>query len=914
MASLVGREEEQSALEAVLERAQSERSGVLVLRGEPGIGKTAMLQMAEECADGMRVLRCVGIEAEHELAFAGMHQLVRPCLDLIDNLPEPQAAALRSALGLSYETVEDRFLVSLGLLSLLAEYGDEGPVLCLIDDAQWLDRPSAEALVFAARRLEAEPIAILIAAREGDPRRFEASGLPELGLTGITDDAAAELLRTRLEHDLPAEVAAVLIDSAAGNPLALLEMPAGLTPNQLDGSEPIVGPPGARGAVEAEYRARIAALPEPARQVLLLAAADELGDTGTVSRAAEQLGRSLADLRAAEEAGLAQVDERVRFRHPLVRSAVYRGASRDARAAAHEALAAVLDDSSRRVWHRAAVTDGADEALAAELEIAGEQAAARGAQVTAAAAFERAAELSAEPSRRGGRLARAAQTCMAAGRMDTALALVERARPVISDPGQLISLEMVRAIDASRRGSPLESHAITVAAGQALAEVDPDQARTMILWSLFASFQGGWGERVVPEVHAALRALAGSGQSAEVERYGLAMVEGVEAILGGEVQLAGELFDETDRIAETLSAIPLATMPAFVHLIRGEFAAMCEVVSGKLSEQRAQGGVVGLVGGISLLAGAQVFERRLRPAVASVDEGLQLARQFGYENDETGLLALRARIAALQGREEDCREDAAEAMRRSLANGIGWATLNSRLAVAELELGLGNAAGALAQLDQLDQSLVPPIAMVATPDVVDAALRVGEPERAVATVEAYGAWAPLSRGSLVHATLARCRAQIAEDDDAEALFNEALDRHRLDAAPFERARTELAFGEWLRRTRRKTDARAHLRTALDTFEGMGAALWAERARGELKATGETARKRDPTTVDDLTPQELRIARLVAEGATNRDVAAQLFVSPKTVEYHLRKVFMKLGVRSRVELASVGLGDALAVAD
>jgi DNA-binding CsgD family transcriptional regulator len=290
----------------------------------------------------------------------------------------------------------------------------------------------------------------------------------------------------------------------------------------------------------------------------------------------------------------------------------------------------------------------------------------------------------------------------------------------------------------------------------------------------------------------------------------------------------------------------------------------------------------------------------------SVDEGLQYARQFGYVNDEIGLLALRARIAALQGREQDCRDDAAEAMRRSLANGIGWATINARLALGELELGLGNPAEALAQIDQIDRTPVPPIWMMAVPDLVDAALRVGERERAVEAVEAYAAWAPVTRATHVHATLARTRAQVADGDGAETLFGEALELHRLEASPFERARTELAYGEWLRRERRKTDARVQLRTALDTFEGMGASLWAERARGELQATGETARKRDPSTIDDLTPQELRIAHLVADGATNRDVAAQLFVSPKTVEYHLRKVFMKLGVKSRVELAGAQL--------
>jgi DNA-binding CsgD family transcriptional regulator len=497
--------------------------------------------------------------------------------------------------------------------------------------------------------------------------------------------------------------------------------------------------------------------------------------------------------------------------------------------------------------------------------------------------------------------------------MDTALALVERARPLTSDPGQVAALEVVRAVEAMRRGSPLECHALTMAAGRALGEANPDQARTMILWSLFASFQGGWADRVLEDVHSALRTLEGAGGNPDLAAYGLAVVEAVGEILAGDADRAKKRFDEVDRRHEALGSIPLATMPGMVHLIRGEFADMCEVVTRRLAEQRAHGAVIGLAGAISLLVGAQVFDRRLRPALASVDEGLQLARQFGYENDETGLLALRARIAALQGREEDCREDAGDAMRRSLANGIGWATLNARLALAELELGLGNPGETLAHLDQMERSVVPPVTMMAIPDLVDAALRVGERGRAVEAIDAYRAWAPISRATLVHATLTRARAQVADGAEAESLFAEALDLHRLDPAPFERARTELAFGEWLRRERRKTDARAHLRNAIDTFEGMGASLWADRASGELHATGEKARKRDPSTVDDLTPQELRIAHLVAGGATNREVAAQLFVSPKTVEYHLRKVFLKLGVKSRIELATTPL-DPLAEAN
>src|SRR5689334_13626786 len=361
---LVGRSRQQRELDSLLECARRERSAVLVVRGEPGVGKTTLLDYAYDQAQGMRVLRCAGIEAEHELPFAGLQQLLRPCQELIERLPAPQAAALNGAFGLSFDGAPDRFLVALGALSLLAEAGDREPVLCIVDDAQWLDEPSIEALTFAVRRLEAEPVAVVIAVREGDARSVELPGLPELQLDGLDDKAARELLGARLRDDAAPEVVERLIADARGNPLALLELPAGLTAEQLAGAEPILGPPPVRPAVEAAFVTRVRALPEPARRLLLIAAADESGDVPAVGAAAAQLGLQLADLRAAEAGGLVKVDASVHFRHPLVRSAVYRSASRDERKVVHEALAAVVAEPTRRAWHRALVADRADEEIA----------------------------------------------------------------------------------------------------------------------------------------------------------------------------------------------------------------------------------------------------------------------------------------------------------------------------------------------------------------------------------------------------------------------------------------------------------------------------------------------------------------------------------------------------------------------
>jgi DNA-binding CsgD family transcriptional regulator/tetratricopeptide (TPR) repeat protein len=901
---LVGREAEQRALDALLQSARDERSAALVLRGEPGIGKTALLAYAADNAHDMRVLRCVGIEAEHELPFASMHQLVRPCLHLVDRLPAPQAAALRSALGLSFDGVTDRFLVSVGLLSLLAEACDDGPVLCCVDDAQWLDQPSAEALVFAARRFQAEPIALLMAVREGEARRFDAPGVPEVELEGLSDEDARALLTAQLDRAPAPDVVATLLGTAHGNPLALVELPTALSEAQLEGAEPILGPPPVRGAVEAAFGARIARLPDATRRVMLLAAVDEAGDVAALERAATHQGLAMTDLDAAEHDGLVRVDGAVAFRHPLVRSVVYRSATRSERRSAHEALATAVDDPMRGAWHRALVTDGADETIAAQLEEAANQAAGRAAHATASGAFERAAELSEGAERAGHRLTLASQAALNAGRLDSAVALADRATRVGVAPLDAAQLSLIRGANAGRRGSPMETHTLLRDAAVGLAEVAPEMAMELMLWSVFVGLQGGWPERALADVDGAL----GSMQSnSPMGRFGRAVIDGAFALLARDSALAHDRLSAAIAVGDVTAEGRSTIMPAFVHLFMGDFARATAVARRAIAGLREHGTLAPLAGSLPLLAAAEIAARQAREAATTVAEGLELADSLGYENDRTGLLGVEARVAAFQGREDECRESAEAAMRRGVANGVGWAMVNARLALAELELGLGNAREAIEHLEQLDPTPFPPIAAMATPDYVDAALRLGEPARAAERLERFAQWAPVNDGPLVRGMLVRCRAVLAEDAaEAEALFEQALADHADDVPAFERARTQLARGERLRRERRKLEARTQLRSALDVFEGLGAALWAERTRAELRATGETARKRDASTVDDLTPQELRIASLVAGGASNRDVAAQIFVSPKTVEYHLRKVFLKLGVASRVELARIPL--------
>ena len=903
---LVGRESERSTIDALLQSARSERSAALVLRGEPGIGKSALLEYAADSAPDMTVLRCVGIEAEHELPFASMHQLVRPCLDLVERLPAPQAAALRGALGLSFDAVRDRFLVSAGLLSLLAEACETGPVLCCVDDAQWLDPASAEALVFAARRFQAEPVALLMAARSDDARRFDAPGLAELEVGGLDERHAQTLLSARLDRPVAPDVVARLLQTAHGNPLALLELPSALSDAQLDGLEPIVGPPPLRGAVEAAFGSRVTELPEAARRVLLLAAADDVGDLATVQSAAEALGLELTDLDEAERVGLVRIDGGVAFRHPLVRSAVYRSATRRERREAHEALAAAIDDPVSRAWHRAVVADRPDEALAGELESAAGQAVTRSAHATAAVTFERAADLSEDPAARGRRLRGAAQAAMDAGRLDGALALVGRSRALVTDAFEVAQLDLIEATEAGRRGSPADGSRMMREAAEAIAQRAPELATELALWAVFTGLQGGWDHQRFLEAE---RVLAQVGFEGPLGHFARALIDGLHATFDGESARAGECFAAALAHRDELTGQRTVAMPVFVWALTGDWQNARRASERMIATLRADGVVTGLVGALPLLAYGEMALRRLRSAQATVAEGLELARQLAYENDETGMLGVQARILAVQGDEQGCRETAQAALRRSVDNGIGWATKNARLALAELELGLGHPREALAHFEQIDPTPVPPLVTMATPDFVDAALRAGEVQRAAAAAERFAAWAPVSRAPFVHGMVARCRAVLAEDPgEAEACFQLALALHARDAPPYERARTQLAYGERLRRERRKIEARAQLREALEAFEGLGTAPWAERARGELNATGESARKRDASTIDDLTPQELRIAQLVAAGASNRDAAAQLFVSPKTVEYHLRKVFLKLGLSSRIELARVALAE------
>jgi DNA-binding CsgD family transcriptional regulator len=883
---VIGRSAEQERIAAVLADAREGRSGVLVLRGEAGIGKTTLLRAAEEQADGMTVLRSTGIESEHDLPYAALHQLVRSHLTLLERLPEPQAAALRGAFGLSFDAVEDRFLISLGLLSLLAELAEESPVLCLVDDAQWLDGPSAGALLFAARRLEAEAVAMLVGAREGDARRFDGPGLPEITLGPLEDDQARGLASTRAE----AGDAESLVRTAAGNPLALLQLPVGR-------DEP--------GSVEDAFRERIAALPDPARRMLLLAAADEVNEVDRLDAAAKKLGLSIEDLGPAVDDGLVSVADTVTFDHPLIRAAAYGAARPSERRDAHEAFASVLEDEQdevRRIWHLAGAVEGPDEEVAAQLEEAARKSVARGGHAAAASAFERAAELSEDEALRGHRLQLAARGAINAGRSKDALALAERARPLVADPEDHVGVQLIYATVEGQSGTPEEAHAIYMQAAEDTIEHDPGLATALVFQAIVAAVLGGWTERAF----LAGRELISSFESGGTpeEEFMRAYVEGVPALAQFEPELAHERLTQALKHAGGFDDYRFLMWAGGVHMYLGDPVRGRVLYRRAVDVARATGSFSGLPWALFLATNADLGTK-MADVESNATEGLEIARQTGQDNLASVFLAFLARVAAYQDREEDCRKLAEESLSHALSHNIGAAVSIARTALAEI--GDGDAARAQLEYVARDTAQVSML-VIALPELVDACVRSGTPEAPREALAVYEVYATQAQGTTGKGILARCRGMVAEEAaDKQRFFQEAIGFHARGTPPLERAKTQTVYGEFLRRARRRTEAREQLRPALATFEELGAALWARRAREELQATGETARKRDESTRDDLTPQELRIAQRVATGATNRDVAAQLFISPKTVEYHLGKVFMKLGIKNRMELARMDLG-------
>jgi class 3 adenylate cyclase/DNA-binding CsgD family transcriptional regulator len=911
---LIGREEETALIAALLEEARSGRSRALLVQGEAGIGKSALLRYAVGQAGGMIVLRARGVESESELAFAALGDLFLPALDHLIQLPEPQAAALASALGLRPPVAGDRFTICAGTLNLLAAVAEVAPVLAVVDDAQWLDTSSAEALLFAARRLESEGVALLLAVREGEAGAFSGSGLDQLVLTGLGHEHAHELLRRRLRNEPAPEVAERLVRGTQGNPLALVEIPGLLSPEQLAGSEPMDEPLPAAPAVERAFLRQIEALHEEARQALVVAAASESGRLDVIEAALEALDLDPQALDPAEASGLISVGrDGIEFRHPLLRAAVYHAAPGRARRDAHEALAkaAAGGQADRRAWHLAAAAQELDDEVASALEQAALEARERGGHAEAALALERAARLTADEGEQGRRLFQAADATRIAGRANRALELLEGALLSTRDPRTRAGIQHLRGAVQMWVGAPKDAHGLLVEEASRLGELDPGKAARMLTDASWACLMG---TDIRAGLDTAERAHAAAEKASSTTQIHAAAVLGVALLLNGRSREAlpllerfGPLLESTDfsRVRRLITPAQVLTWLEEYDLARRLFTQMIDAARG----QSALGYLAYPLAGLSEL---DFRTGNWAAAYAGAAEAVRIAEETGQHVMHAFGLVCLARVEAAQGREGDCRAHSA------LSNKIAPVEIDAVAAYALstlglLELGLGRSDDATSHLELLarqvrKRGLGEPAVIQWAPDLIEAYTRTGRAEEAALELEAFEQQAGETQRNWALATAARCRGLLASDDEFEESFVHALQLHAGTPTPFEHARTELCYGERLRRSRRRTDARKPLRSALETFERLGAVPWAERARIELTASGETAGRHTPSASNQLTPQELQVALVVGQGATNREAGVALFLSPKTIEAHLGRIYRKLNVHSRTELARLLAGE------
>ncbi|MFE2141523.1 ATP-binding protein [Streptomyces sp. NPDC059456] len=886
-----GRYAERERIERLLADARRGASGVLLLHGEAGIGKTALLDHAAERAHGVRVLRVEGIESEMEMAFGGLHQLFLPVMDLVDALPVPQAAALRSVFGLSGDGVRDRFGIGLAVLTLLSEAAADGPLLCLVDDAQWLDQPSVDMLAFAARRLRAEGVVMLFAVRDGAPGAV-VKGLPRMPVDGLDRAAAAELV-----PDLPPYVVDRVIEEARGNPLALIELSAALTPAQRAGRlGPSALPDAAAGLpsrLQDGFREQIRRLPEAARTVLLVAAADDTGDLTVVLRASGRLGAAVEDLEPAERAGFVLLSgEVLRFRHPLVRYAAYQGAPLVRRIAVHRALARALGEAGhahRRAWHLAAASTGPDEGVAEELERVAEWADSRQAMASASAAYERAAQLTADPRARARRLVSAAQRAADAGQDERCGALADRVPQPLDDPGVAADFARARAVVELGFRRPATAARILVDSADLTGAERPEMVASLLTDAVHAAFCAG-DAALIEEV--ALRSPA------------LPVLAVPAGLFGGDVP--GGLAAARALADAPADGVMDRLMTGIYLQVTGAHREAREAAAGVVAHCRDQGVGGWLPTALHLLVRTELSLGHLDEASARAVEALRLAESHDLAHRAAHLRAALAMPAAVRGEEERVRELTGEALEYTRPRGVGRGTADALWARGVLELGLGRADAALEQLEAARAEVVHPLlCLPLLPDLIEAAVRAGRPERASEAARLLGEWATALGEDSLAAPARRCLALTGPDGEAEGHFLAALALHE-GGSDHDRARTALLYGEWLRRLRRQIDARDPLRAALDGFERLGARPWADRARTELAAaggqTGLTAPEDGPIGV--LSPQEREVVRLAAAGASNREIGARLFLSPRTVGHHLYRAFPKLGVSSRTELSAL----------
>ncbi|HMD56955.1 MAG TPA: LuxR C-terminal-related transcriptional regulator [Solirubrobacteraceae bacterium] len=905
---LFDREREKHALDRLLAAVRQGLSGAFVLRGEAGIGKTALLEYAIESAGDMQVARVTGVESEVELPFAGLHQLLIPFLAGLERLPAPQREALGSAFGLVAGVAPDRFLVGLGVLTLLADAAFERPVLCVFDDAQWIDKASSEALGFVARRLLADPVAMLFAVREPS-ERTRLEGLAELRVGGLPDADALGLLASVAAGRLDDRVGERIVWETQGNPLALVELARELTPGELSGESRLPEPLPIGRRLEERYLRRISVLPRETQTLLLLASAQHSGDLSQLWRAAEHLGIGAEAAEPAVGAGLLVLAPRVAFSHPLIRSAVYQGASPAQRRRAHEALAAASDperDPDRRAWHRAEATVAPDEDVAAELERSADRARVRGSYAAAAASLTRAADLTPDERRCAARRLHAAQAELAAGSPSVAAGLLKQATPWLADPLERAEARRLEARVHFAGGECDAVPAMLLEAARALKPLDVLQARETLMEAFEAALYAGrdageGGTRMIARV------------AREMPRPARAPESPLDVLLDG-VTLLDRDYPAGARllqrgIRELLEEpVDRRESPKFNDLgctAAGELQddeALQALTAQVLKLARDRGDLMAMLPALGWQVLNEALSGRFAAAEAALTEGHEIAHATGNVGvfGEAGIIGLP--ILAWRGEEAATRHAAEATTREVLERGMAGRVNHIRAAVTSLELALANYQAAFDATQAVFEEDPIFFGTAVLPDLIEAASRIQEGPAARAALRRLSERSLASGTELALGLLARSRALLSEGEEAERLYAEAIEHLEMCRTAPELARAHLLYGEWLRRQRRRRDSREELRTALELFESMGAEAFAERARVELLATGEHARKRAPQDREELTPQEIQVARLASEGASNREIAAQLFISSSTVAYHLRKVFRKLSVSNRTQLA------------
>jgi DNA-binding CsgD family transcriptional regulator len=913
---LTDRRGECGVLDRLVDAVRAGGSRVLVVRGEPGVGKSALLGYLAGRAAGCRVVRAAGVESEMELAFAGLHQLLAPVLDRAGRLPGPQRQALETAFGLSGGPVPDRFLVGLAVLGLVSEAAAERPLVCVVDDEQWLDRASVQALGFAARRLAAEPVGLVFAARVAGAG---LAGLPELAVEGLAEEDARVLLDSALAGPVDERVRDLIVAETRGNPLALLELPRGLSPAQLAGGFGLPGAVSLPGRIEDSFRRQLDGLPEQTRRLLAVAAADPSGDPLLVWRAAGRLGIAARAGAPAVGAGLVEFGSRVRFRHPLVRSAAYRSAPVQQIQEVHGALAEATDpaaDPDRRAWHRAQAAPGPDEDVAAELERSAGRAQRRGGLAAAAAFDERAALLTPDPARRAQRLLTAARAKRDAGELDAALGLLVPAGAGPLDARQTAEVESLRGQIASYQGRDSEAARLLLRAARLFEPLDVALARETHVEAIWAAmFAGDLGRpgRVREAAEAVRAAPPGPDppRAVDVLLDGLALrfTEGYAAAAPALTRALELLVSLDAGVSEARRWLWSAggRAGAIIAMELWDFESWHALAARQVQIARDMGALAQLQFAFSRLALHHLLAGQLAAAARLIEEERLIAEATG--NPPIGGYAALM-LAAWQGREQEASGLIEATVQEATGRGAGRLAGFAAYASAVLDNGLGryeaarDAAREVFQRDHLG------LGHLVVAELAEAAARAGDAALAQAALDRLSERTRVTRTEWALGIEARIRALASDGEAAESFYRESVQRLGRTRVRTELARSHLLYGEWLRRQGRRTDAREQLRTAYRMLEEMGMAAFAERARRELRATGETARPRIAPAArtagasEALTAQEAQVARLARDGLSNPEIGARLFISPRTAKYHLSNVFTKLGISSRSQLDRV----------